>query len=313
MSKIKRSLSDALSLAKQTFKRFGQREPFRNAAVVAYFAVFSLPGLLVIVINVAGYFMGRDELQDLVTGEVREMIGGQAAQDIERIISNAQQNENTTLASIISIVTLVFGATGIFYHLQKTLNIMWEVKPEPKQKLLKVLKDRLFSFGMILVAGFLMIISLLISTMLSAVSSWVSGNFFSDAVVLIQILEFLLSMAVITVMFAAMFKFLPDAILQWRDVWVGAIVTTVLFLIAKYVLSFYFGEAEPGSVYGAASSLVLILLWVTYTGMILLLGAEFTRTYADHHGSEIRLPEHATWRGRDDEGADQNPAQRKRK
>jgi membrane protein len=305
MKKIGKFFRETAGLFKDTFTGFGRRDPFRNSAVIAYFAIFSLPGLLVIVINVAGYFMGTETLQTTVSGQVGELIGPGAAEDIDGIVANAQADENTTLASIVSIATLIFGATGIFYHLQKTLNIMWGVEPEPEKKLLKVLRDRLFSFGMILVAGFLMIISLLVSSLLAALSGWISRNFFSEAVIFIQLLEILLSVAVITVMFAAMFKFLPDAIIGWRDVWVGAFVTTLLFLLAKYALSLYFGKAEPGSVYGAAGSIVLVMLWVTYSGLILLFGAEFTRAYADRYGAHIRLPEHARWRRgreRDQEG-----------
>ncbi len=296
MKKIIHFLKESGSLLKDTFKEFKGRDPFRNSAVIAYFAIFSLPGLLIIVINGAGAIMGRENLQGKVSGQVHQLIGSQAAEDIDRIILNAQKDENTTLASIISIATLVFGATGIFYHVQQTLNIMWGVRAEPERKILKVLKDRLFSFGMILVAGFLLIVSLVLSSVLAALSSWISGNFFDQAVVFIQLLEIVLSIAVITVMFAAMFKFLPDAIIQWKDVSVGALVTTLLFLIAKYALSLYFGKAEPGSVYGAAGSMVLIMLWVTYSGMILLFGAAFTRTYAERYGAHISLPEHATWR-----------------
>jgi membrane protein len=283
----------AKELVKETFQEFGKRDPFRNSAVIAYFAIFSLPGLLVIVINMAGYFIGREELQRTVSGEIHELIGPQAAEDINGILSNAQQDGNTSLANILGIATLLFGATGLFYHLQKTLNIMWGVKAAPEKKLLKLLKDRLFSFGMILVAGFLLLISLLISSLLSSLSGWISRNLFSEAVIVFQLLDLVLSVVVITVLFAAMFKFLPDAQLKWRDVWVGAFVTTLLFLLAKYLLSLYFGKAEPGSVYGAAGSMVLVMLWVTYTGLILLLGAEFTRTYAAHHGARITPSEHA--------------------
>jgi membrane protein len=305
MGRMGTFFKDSWALLKETFKEFNARDPFRNSAVIAYFAIFSMPGLLIIVINVAGYFMGQDTLQATVSGQVTELIGSQAAEDIDRIVANAQSEDNTTLANIISLATLIFGATGIFYHLQTALNIMWGVEPEPERRLLKVLKDRLFSFGMILVAGFLMVVSLLVSSLLAAFSDWISRNVFTGADVFFQLLEVILSLAVLTVMFAAMFKFLPDAIIQWKDVWVGAFVTTLLFMLAKYALSLYFGEAEPGSMYGAAGSIVLIMLWVTYTGLILLFGAEFTRTYADRHGTRIRLPDHARWRtgrGRDNNG-----------
>ncbi len=302
MARIKEFFKDTIDLLKAAGKQFGDQDPFRSSAVIAYFAIFSLPGLLVIVINVAGYFLEKETLTQSVSGQVAAMIGQDAAEDITGIMENAQDSSKRGLANVISIITLIYGATGIFFHLQKTLNELWRVKPKPKQKFLKVVKDRLFSFGMVLVLGFLLIVSLVVSSALAGLGSWISRNLFPEAKVLIQLLDLLLSLVVITAMFAAMFKFLPDAKIKWKDVIVGALVTTVFFLVAKYALGIYFGKAEPGSVYGAAGSLVLIMLWVTYSGVILLYGAAFTRTYADKYGGHIEPSEHATWRSSAEKG-----------
>ena len=299
MPRIKKFFKSTLELLKASGKQFGDQDPFRSSAVIAYFAIFSLPGLLVIVINIAGYFMEKEALTNSVSGQIGSMIGQQAAEDINGILTNAQDNRNTGIASVIGLITLAYGATGIFYHLQKTLNELWGVRPKPRQKFLKVVKDRLFSFGMILVAGFLLIISLLVSSVLAALGGWISSHLFPEAKLLVQLLDLVLSLVVISIMFAAMFKFLPDAKIAWRDVSIGAVVTTVFFLIAKYALSFYFGKAEPGSVYGAAGSLVVIMLWVTYTGVILLFGAAFTKTYAEKYGRHIEPSAHATWEHRE--------------
>ena len=282
-----KGLKKAWDLTRTTFKEFGRRDAFRSSAVIAYFAIFSLPGLLVIVINTAGTFYDHDRLQELISGQVTDLIGAQAATDINGILDKVQENDNATWTNILSWATLIFGATGMFYHIQKSLNQMWGVEAKPEQKLLKVLRDRLFSFGMILVIAVLMIISLVMSTVLTATSQWLSDILFKDIVILFQLLDLLIALAVLTVLFAATFKFLPDAEIPWRSVWIGALVTTVLFLLAKYALSLYFGKADPGAVYGAASSLVLVMLWVTYTAMIILFGAEFTLLYARRHGYRV--------------------------
>ncbi|MDF3014126.1 MAG: YihY/virulence factor BrkB family protein, partial [Cellvibrio sp.] len=186
------------------------------------------------------------------------------------------------------IATLIFGATGVFYQLQQTLNMIWEVKPEPTRKILKMVLDRIFSFGLILAVGFLLLVSLVLSTLLSILSSWVAYYFSEMFNIVFRILDFSLSLGVVTFLFAAIFKFLPDAKVPWRDVWVGAFVTALLFVLAKFALGFYFGHSTPASAYGAAGTVILIMLWVSYAGLIVLFGAEFTRIYADRRGARVK-------------------------
>lgn len=280
-------------LFRDTFSRWLEREPFRSSAVIAFYTIFSLPGLLVIIINLAGYFYGEEAITRRISSEIEGMIGGTTAKDIEGIIANASVNQDFTFASLVGIATLIFGATGVFYQLQQTLNLIWEVKPQPKRKILKMIMDRVFSFGLILAVGFLLLVSLVLSATLSILSEWVSFYFSHSFNILFRLLDIWLSLGVVTFLFAAIFKILPDAEVPWRDVWVGAFVTALLFVIAKFGLGLYFGHSNPASAYGAAGTIILIMLWVSYAGLIVLFGAEFTRIYADKKGEEIKPLEFA--------------------
>lgn len=271
-----------------TFWQWLEREPFRNSAVISFYTIFSLPGLLVIIINLAGYFYGEEAITRRISAEIQGMIGGTTAKDIEAIIANASMHRDSTWASFIGIATLVFGATGVFYQLQQTLNLIWEVKPHPGNKIIKMVLDRAFSFGLILAVGFLLLVSLILSALLTVLSDWVAVYFSSAFNIIFRLLDISLSLGVITFLFAAIFKFLPDATVAWRDVWVGAFVTSLLFVIAKFALGLYFGHSDPASAYGAAGTIILIMLWVSYVGLIILFGAEFTRIYADRRGAQVK-------------------------
>lgn len=271
-----------------TFFQWLAREPFRNSAVISFYTIFSLPGLLVIIINLAGYFYGQEAITRRISAEIEGMIGGNTAKDIEAIIANASVHRDFTFASLVGIATLIFGATGVFYQLQQTLNSIWEVKPQPDRKIIKMVIDRVSSFGLILAVGFLLLVSLILSAVLTVLSNWVAFYFSETFNILFRILDLSLSLSVITFLFAAIFKFLPDAVVPWRDVWVGAFVTALLFVLAKFALGIYFGHSNPASAYGAAGTIILIMLWVSYVGLIVLFGAEFTRIYADRHGTTIK-------------------------
>lgn len=274
-------------LFRQTFSQWNERDPFHNSTVIAYYTIFSLPGLLVIVINVAGYFYDKAEVTGQLTAQIQGVIGGDTARDIESIIGKASQSKGTTLATLLGIATLIFGATGVFYQVQQILNKVWEVEPKPKQKILKLIRDRVFSFGLILAVGFLLLVSLALSAGLSAISDWVSHYLNDSLNAVFKIADILLSIGMITFLFAAIYKFLPDAKIRWRDVWPGALLTSLLFVAAKFGLGLYFGQSNPGSAYGAAGSIILIMLWVSYAGLILLFGAEFTQVYAQRYGKKI--------------------------
>ncbi len=292
------------TLLKETYAQWNEREPFNNSIIIAYYTIFSLPGLLVIIINLAGYFWGTEAVTKQLSTQIGGIVGGNTASDIQKMIATASESQGTALSTILSVATLIFGATGVFYQLQQILNKMWEVKPKPKQKILKLIRDRIFSFGLILVIGFLLLVSLVLSAALTALSAWLSGYLAESMMVIFKVLDIFVSVGVITVLFAAMFKFLPDAKIQWRDVWSGAVLTAVLFVIAKFLLGIYFAKSDPGSTYGAAGSIILIMLWVSYSGLILLFGAEFTQVYASSQGRKIVPTEGAeSTEGKNDNGA----------
>ncbi len=293
---LHRKVWEWAAIFRDAFFQWIDREPFRNSAVISFYTIFSLPGLLVIIINLAGYFYGQEAITRRISAEIEGMIGGNTAKDIEAIIANASVHRDFTFTSMIGIATLIFGATGVFYQLQQTLNSIWEVKPQvdsTDRKILKMVLDRISSFGLILAVGFLLLVSLVLSALLTILSDWVAFYFSETFNILFRILDLSLSLGVITFLFAAIFKFLPDAVVPWRDVWTGAFVTALLFVLAKFALGIYFGHSNPASAYGAAGTIILIMLWVSYVGLIVLFGAEFTRIYADYRGTKAKPLEFA--------------------
>jgi membrane protein len=291
-------------LLRETYNEWIEREPFNNSIIIAYYTIFSLPGLLVIIINLAGYFFGYEAVEHKLASQIQGLVGGDAAKDVQDIVAKASASKDSTIATILGVATMLFGATGVFYQVQQILNKIWEVKPKPKQMLLKLVRDRVFSFGLILVIGFLLLVSLVLSAGLSAVSDWVAAHLSESLIVIFKVADILLSTSVIMLLFAAIYKFLPDAKIRWREVWIGALVTAILFSIAKFALGLYFGKSDPASTYGAAGSVILIMLWVSYSGIILLFGAEFTQVYARRSGHRVRPVEGAvSTAGEDDSKA----------
>ncbi len=281
------------SLLKESYSEWNDDDPFRMSAAMSYYTIFSLPGLLLIVVSVAGFLFGEEAVQGEISAQISNMIGSDAAKSVEGMIANVHQNESSIWATIIGIATLIFGATGVFYQLQQSLNIIWEVQVKKEEGIKKVLMDRITSFGVILVIGFLLLISLVLTAALSALSDFIRENLPSYLIYVFYIVEFLVSYGIITLLFATIYKVLPDVNMKWRTVWVGAAVTAALFVIGKFALGIYFGKSDPASAYGAAGSLILILLWVSYSCLILFFGAEFTQVYARRYGHSIEPNSHA--------------------
>src|SRR5690554_2579419 len=281
-------LKDLPSLLKETFKEWNDDDPWRLSAIIAYYAIISLPALLVIIINTVGAVWGEDIVQGKLTNEISSALGNDAAQSIQSIIDSTQGGNKSTISTIIGIATLIFGATGIFYHLQISLNAIWNIRVKPKSNILKLVIDRARSFGFVLVIGFLLLISFFITTIISVLNNYLSSIFGETLIYLSFLTDIVLSVGVISVLFALMFKYLPDAKIQWRTVWIGAIITAALFVLGKFLLGLYLGKANPGSTYGAAGSIILILLWVSYSSLILFFGAEFTFVYSKRYGIGIR-------------------------
>ncbi len=286
-------------LFKETFQEWNEDRAPRLAAALSYYTTFSIAPFLIVVIAIAGLAFGTEAVQGRLDEQIQGLVGREGADVIQEVISNARRPSESIPATIIGIVTLLLGAGGVFGQLQDALNTVWGVEPKPGRGILATIKDRFISFSMVLGVGFLLLVSLVISTVLSSVHSYFLG-LMPGAEVLLQIINFAVSFGVITLLFAMIYKILPDVKIEWRDVWTGAAFTALLFTIGKYALGLYLGNSGVASTYGAAGSLVIILLWIFYSAQILLFGAEFTQVYARHHGSMIVPTENAQLLDADD-------------
>lgn len=280
-------------LLKETYREWNAGDPYMQSAAVSYYAIFSLPALLIIVITVAGVAFGQEAVQGKVSEQVGSLVGREAAINVESMIAQTKRTGNSTIATIVGVGTLLFGATGLFFQLQKSLNAIWDVKQKPDAGIKKVVVDRATSLGIVIAIGFLLLISLVITTLISAMSDWISSQLPDIFVQVFYVVNLIVSFAIIMVLFAVIYKVLPDVEISWKAVWTGAAVTALLFVIGKFALGIYFGKADPGSAFGAAGSIILILLWVSYSALILFFGAEFTQVYARHHGYKIVPSSHA--------------------
>ena len=283
------------TILKKTYQEWNANDPFRQSAVIAYYSIFSLPALLLIIIKVVGQVFSEKKVRQEITSQIDSAVSQEAAEQVETMITNASQQGDSTIAIIIGIATLLFGATGVFVQLQRSLNLAWEVEAKPEAGILKIALDRVLSLGFVLGIGFLLIVSLAITAGLQALSTVIQRNLPEYLLYVFHIAEIVVSLGVITLLFAIIYKFLPDAKVEWRSVWVGALVTAILFVSGKEGLGFYFGQTDPGSVFGAAGSLILLLLWVNYSALIFLFGAEFTQVFARRYGHKIEPSDHARW------------------
>jgi len=273
-------------LLKETGQQWSADRVPRLGAALAYYTVFSIVPLLVMIIAVIGLVFGEEAARGYIIEQIAALVGPQSAATIQDMLARAQQPSTGVVATTIAIATLLVGASGFFGQLQDSLNAIWGVEPKPGIGLMKMLKDRFVSFLAVLGTGFLLLVSLVISAALAALGKWFQGWLPVPEAVL-HVVNFVVSLAVITALFAMIFKLLPDAKVAWKDVWVGAALTAILFTIGKFLIGLYLGKSNVASAYGAAGSLVLILVWVYYSTQILLFGAEFTAVYANRAGSRI--------------------------
>jgi membrane protein len=290
---MKRLFSNLLNILKLTYQGWKEDKASRLSAALAYYTIFSLAPLLLIVIAITGLFWQRDVVQLQVMNQVEGLVGPQGEAFVSGLLDSANKPAQGIVATIIGIITLLFGALGVFNELHNALNTIWDVKEEETKGFLesvkKVLFSRLLSFTMILGIGFLLLVSLVVSAGLSAVQETI-GNAIPISEVLLQLANLVISIGVITVLFALIYKFLPDAEIAWRDVWLGAFVTAILFSLGKMLIGLYLGNSAVASSFGAAGSLALLLIWIYYSAQILFFGAEFTQVYANNYGSKI-VPE----------------------
>lgn len=288
-----KNISDLFDMLKRTYQDWKEDRASRLAASLAYYTIFSIAPLLVIAIAVAGFIWEAESVEAQVMAQIQGLVGKEGANFVADLIESAGHTSEGTFATIIGIITLLFGALGVFNELHNSLNIIWEVKEEKAESFWQAVKkaifDRFLSFTMVLGIGFLLLVSLVISAGLSATQELV-GNAFPIPEFLLQILNLIISIGVITVLFAMIYKYLPDAEVPWRHVWHGAFVTAILFSLGKMLIGIYLGNSAVASSFGAAGSLVLLLIWVYYSAQILFFGAEFTQVYANKYGPKI-LPE----------------------
>lgn len=287
---------ELLNLVMETIKEWQEDGAARLAAALSYYTTFSLAPLLVVVIAIAGMIGGRDAAQSLVMDQVEDLTGVEGREFVVSMIENASSSSAGVVASIIGTVTLLIAALGTFNELQKALNRIWDVEPKPIEGWGNRVKDfifkRLLSFSLLLGIGFLLLVALVVSAGLSAINEYLSTIPLLSNLVL-QILNLLISLGLITLLFALIFKFIPDIEIGWRSVWLGAFITAVLFTVGKQLIGLYLGRSDIGNTFGAAGSLALIMIWVYYSSQILFLGAEFTQVYAKRYGNQVRPDEHA--------------------
>ncbi|WP_294296194.1 YihY/virulence factor BrkB family protein [uncultured Chryseobacterium sp.] len=288
-------LNNFWDILKATYKDWSARDLGAEAASLAYSAIFSIPGLLIIVIWIAGIFFGSEAVQGEITKFIGSMMGKDVGKSLEEMVIGGMVDKKNVVMKIVGILTLIFGATSLFFQFQKTLNKLWDVVATPKKAWEKYLLDRANSLGLIIVIAFLLLVTLLLSSVIGLASEWVVRHFGLETLVFVNILNIVIGFLVSLFLFAAMFKILPDVQLQWKSVWVGAAVTAVLFTLGKYILTFYFDKFNPSSSFGTAGTVILLLLWINYTCQLIFFGAEFTKVYTKVNGYKLKPSKHAKW------------------
>jgi membrane protein len=283
------------SLLTEGFNQWWNEDrPFELAAALAYYTIFSLAPLLVIAISVAGFVFGREAAQEQVVGTLSGFVGKDGGAAIQTMIDNAskQQSSDSIVAMLVGVALLLFGAGGVVGQLQSSLNMIWGVEPKPGRGLFGFLRERFISYAMVLGVGFLLLVSLIVTAALAAFDQFLDGPMPGAGIVL-QIVHFIVSLGLIAFVFAAIYRFMPDARIAWKDVVIGGVLTAILFNVGKFVIGLYLGQSSVTSVYGAAGSLVTLLLWIYYSSLIFFFGAELTQVYATRFGSGLTPSENA--------------------
>ncbi|MDB4292619.1 YihY/virulence factor BrkB family protein [Maribacter sp.] len=270
-------------LLKDTYTAWIAKDPFKLGAVVAYYAILSLPALLILILDIVGAVWGREIVQGELFSEISSALGPDTAASIQEMVTKKGDAPTSIFASVLGIGVLLYGATGVFYQLQNVMDDIWGLQKKFSNEIIATLFGRLKSFGFILIFGFLLLVSFVLTSLLTSFARRISNLLSAEIIGLAYTIDVILSLVFIYVLFAAMFKYLPSKRVRWKAVRVGAALTAILFIIGKYVLAFYFGQTEPGSTYGAAGSIIIVMLWVSYSSLILFFGAQFTKVYADRY------------------------------
>lgn len=276
-----------------SYNGFWNDRCFKLCAALSYYTLFSLAPLLLMLIYFAVEIFKQAAFEGQVFYEIKGFIGPEAALQIQQIIQNAAIKDDSFWTIVVGLITLFIGATGVFLEIQDSINLIWQVKAKPQKGWLKMITNRLLSFSMIATMGFLLIVSLVINGLVEALGERLKIYFEDITVFLVQVFNLCLTFAIITVLLGIIFKFLPDVKIKWKDVWAGAIFTAILFMLGRYAIGLYIDKVAPGSTYGAAGSLIVILVWVYYAAAILYFGAEFTQVYTEKHGRKIQPASYA--------------------
>ena len=281
------SIKGIFRALKKSFKGFSDDKITKLSGSLAYSTVFSLGPLLILIISICGFFYGRDAAEGKVYHQLAGFVGSDAAAKLQELIKSAAITGKSTTAILIGAITLLIGSTAIFNEIQDSINTIWGIKPKPKRGWLKMLQNRFLSFSVIVGLGFLLLVSLSISAIVDQFNNMLQAKFPNTALVVFYILNIVITFCVTTLIFAVIFKVLPDAQIKFKDVIAGAVATAILFMLGKFGITFYISKANVGSTYGAAGSLVILLLWIYYSSIILYFGAEFTKAYVVEYGDEI--------------------------
>jgi membrane protein len=292
VARLSRIGKGAFALARDTFRDWSADNAPRLGAALSYYTVFALSPLLVLVIAVAAFFLGTEAARGEIVDTLESIVGQDIAKTIQSMLVRTSESGSGPLATVISVATLLVGGTGVMVELKAALNVVWKVKPKDGRPVMTLLRSRLIALALLLSMGFLLLVSLVASAALAWIASQLE-SVLPEWIVLGYVVNEGLSIAAVSLLFALIFKVLPDAKINWHDVWIGAFVTSLLFHLGKFLIGFYLGTASITSSFGAAGSLAALLVWVYYSSQIVLLGAEFTRSYAERFGSRVVPDEHA--------------------
>ncbi|BFM44435.1 YihY/virulence factor BrkB family protein [Flavobacterium sp. CFS9] len=280
-------LSKTWYLLRTTFLEFNDDNAIKLSAALSYYTIFALPPLLIIIITICGFFFGEEAVTGELYGQINRLVGNDAAIQIQDAIKNVQLSDSNVFVTIFGVVMLLIGASGVFAEIQSSINFIWGLRAKPNKGLKKFIQNRIMSFSMIVSVGFLMLVSLMLNAVLDVLNARLKLYLADSTVYLFYIINLIIVLGSITLLFAIIFRTLPDGIIKWRDAFIGAGCTAILFMIGKFAIGFYLGNSTIASVYGAAGSVIIILVWVYYSAIILYFGAEFTKVYAKTYGGKI--------------------------
>lgn len=294
---MKISVKNTWSIVKQSFSDFIENKVFKLSAALAFYTIFSLPAMLIIVISISDIFYGRAAIEGTLYRQISGFVGTEAALEVQQTIRNAALAPGSNFATIVGIVTLLFGATSVFSEIQDSINLIWKLKAKPRKGkgFLKMLFNRLLSFSLVVGLGFILLVSLIINGAMEALLQRLMRMFPELTVIMVYVFNLIFTFAITALLFGMIFKVLPDARIKWKHVRAGAFTTAILFMGGKFLIGYYLGHSQLSSAYGTAGSVIVVLLWVYYSAMILYFGAVFTHVFAVHTGSRIYPNNYAVW------------------